>query len=198
MRFLWFDTETTGVDTGDSAIFEIAMILVDGGKIICERDFCMNPLNGDGNIVYHEDAGKIHGVPEEEIRGYPPESEQVEKIVRFLSEAREMWRTDGSRSEKLVPAGYNVCFDIRFLRAMLERHGYKYGDYFSSLTADVFDQVKRAGEMRVLPWLRDRKLGTVADHLGVPLEKAHNALSDIRATRMVAAALHRMGAVLIK
>lgn len=39
MRFLWLDTETTGLEVTDSAAFELAFILVDGGKVICEKMF---------------------------------------------------------------------------------------------------------------------------------------------------------------
>ena len=45
MRFLWLDTETTGLEVTDSAAFELAFILVDGGKMICEKCFFLNPLS---------------------------------------------------------------------------------------------------------------------------------------------------------
>jgi len=48
-----------------------------------------------------------------------------------------------------------------------------------------------------LPYLPDRKLGTVAKHLGVTLDNAHDALADIKATRQVAAKLHQLGVSLV-
>lgn len=195
MRFLWLDTETTGLEVTDSAAFELAFILVDGGKVICERCFFLNPLND--TIKYHEEAGKVHGYSEQDIKSFPDEREQMPKIANFLEEARELWQKDGSKSEKLVIAGYNVEFDIKYLKALLERNGYKFEDYFSNIIADVFVQVKRAGMQKALPYLPDRKLVTVAKHLGVNLENAHDALADIKATREVAGKLYKLGVALL-
>ena len=194
MRFMWLDTETTGLETTDASAFELAFILVQNGVVICERDFYLNPLSE--TIKYNEDAGKIHGYTEEQIKAFPPEKEQMPKIAQFLKDCVELFKTDGSRTEKLVIAGYNVEFDKKHLKALLARNGFNYDDYFID-TADVFEQVKRAGIQKALPYLPDRKLGTVAKHLGVNLENAHNALADIRATREVAKKLQQLNANLL-
>lgn len=194
MRFMWLDTETTGLETTDASAFELAFILVQNGVVICERDFYLNPLSE--TIKYNEDAGKIHGYTEEQIKAFPPEKEQVLKIVDFLQSSVNLFKLDGSRTEKLVIAGYNVEFDKKHLKALLARNGFNYDDYFID-TADVFEQVKRAGIQKALPYLPDRKLGTVAKHLGVNLENAHNALADIRATREVAKKLQQLNVNLL-
>lgn len=194
MRFMWLDTETTGLETTDASAFELAFILVQNGVVICERDFYLNPLSE--TIKYNEDAGKIHGYTEEQIKAFPPEKEQVLKIVDFLQSSVNLFKLDGSRTEKLVIAGYNVEFDKKHLKALLARNGFNYDDYFID-TADVFEQVKRAGIQKALPFLPDRKLGTVAKHLGVNLENAHNALADIRATREVAKKLQQLNVNLL-
>ena len=190
MRFLWLDTETTGLETSDSAAFELAFILVENGYVICERCFFLNPLSE--TIKYHEESGKVHGYSEKDILSFPPEKEQMPKIADFLRNCVELFKNDGSRTEKLVIAGYNVNFDIKHLKALLERNGYNYDDYFVSNIADVFEQVKKAGIQKALPFLPDRKLGTVAKHLGVNLENAHDALADIKATREVAKKLQQL------
>ena len=97
MRFMWIDTETTGIDTSDSAAFQVACVLVDNGRLIRERCFFLNPLSE--TIKYHEGAGAIHGYSEEEIKAFPPETEQVPKIAAFFAEARELWEKDGSKWE---------------------------------------------------------------------------------------------------
>ena len=195
MRFMWIDTETTGIDTSDSAAFQVACVLVDNGQLICERCFFLNPLSE--TITYHEGAGAVHGYSEEQIKAFPPETEQVPKIAAFFAEARELWEKDGSKTEKMIIAGYNVGFDIGHVKALFERNGYRLEDYFVNVVADVFLQVKKAGVQKALPYLPDRKLGTVAKHLGVNLENAHDALADITATREVAKRLYQMGITLI-
>lgn len=195
MRFMWIDTETTGIDTSDSAAFQVACVLVDNGQLICERCFFLNPLSE--TIKYHEGAGSVHGYSEEQIKAFPPEKEQVSRIATFFEEARELFEKDGSKTEKMIIAGYNVSFDIGHLKALFERNDYRLEDYFLSVIADVFLQVKKAGIQKALPYLPDRKLGTVAKHLGVKLEDAHDALADIRATREVAVKLYKMGIALI-
>ncbi len=195
MRFMWIDTETTGLEVSDSAAFEVGLILVDNGRFICERCFFLNPLSD--KIKYHEDSGKVHGYSQKDIEKFPSEKEQVVKIAEFFLSARELFQTDGSKSEKMILAGYNVSFDIKHLDALLERNGYHLKDYFQDVVADVFLQVKKAGMQKALPYLPDRKLGTVAKHLGVELKDAHDALADIKATREVAAKLHRLGVSLL-
>lgn len=195
MRFLWIDTETTGLEVQNAGIFELGLILVDNGVVVCERCFFLNPLSE--TIKYNAESGKIHGYSEKDIKTFPAESEQVVRITNFFEEARELWKKDGSKSEKMILAGYNVSFDIQFLKALLERYGYKLEDYFLSIIADVFVQVKKASVQKALPYLPDRKLGTVAKHLGVKLENAHDALADIKATREVAAKLYAMGVKLL-
>lgn len=195
MRFMWIDTETTGLDTSDSAAFQVACVLVDNGQLICERCFFLNPLSE--TIKYHEGAGAVHGYSEEQIKAFPPEKEEVPKIAAFFAEAKELFENDSSKTEKMIIAGYKVGFDIGHIKVLLERNGYRLEDYFMSIVADVFLQVKRAVVQKVLPYLPDRKLGTVAKHLGVSLENAHDALADIEATREVAKRLYQMGITLI-
>lgn len=195
MRFMWLDLETTGLEITDASAFQVAFILVDDGKEVCRRCFFLNPLSE--TIKYHESAGKIHKYSKQDIESFPPEKEQVQKIANFLDESREMWMKDGSKSQKMVVAGYNVDFDIKHLKALLGRNGYKWEDYFCDTVADVFLQVKKAGMQKALPHLPDRKLGTVAKHLGVKLSNAHDALSDIEATRDVAIKLHKLGISLL-
>lgn len=195
MRFLWLDTETTGLEPSDSSIIQIAFILVEKGKAICERCFYLNPLSE--TIKYHESVLEVHGITEAEIRKFPPEEQQVKRIAEFLTDAREMFKKDGSNSKKLIASGYNVGFDMKHLDALLTRNGYDIKDYFSGMVADVYEQVKKAGMQKALPYLENRKLRTVAKYLGVNLENAHSALDDIKATRQVAAKLHAMGVSLL-
>ena len=191
MRFLWLDVETTGLEVSDSAPFQIAFILVENGTFINSELFFLNPLSE--TIKYHEEAGKIHGYSEEQIRSFEPESVQVQKIAAYLDKSCSLRDECGIKDERLIIAGYNVGFDVKHLTALMERNGFDMDFYFTGQIADVYEQVKQAGIQKVLPYLPNRKLPTVAKHLGIELENAHDALADITATRGVALKLHKMG-----
>lgn len=196
MRFLWLDTETTGLEVENASAFELGFILIDNGLFITERCFFLNPLNE--KIKLSEESVKIHKYTEKDIFKFPSEKEQISKIVAFLEESRELWKKDGSKSEKMIIAGYNVEFDIKHLSALLERNGYKMSDYFNlEIIADVFKQVKNAQRMGVLPYLENRKLCTVCEHLGIELKKSHDAINDIRATRRLGIKLQTLGVNLL-
>lgn len=197
MKFLWIDTETTGIDEVKSRPFEVAIIFLNNrkepdGKISrleCERDFFCNPLI-DG-VEYSEEAGKIHGYSEEKIKAMDPASKIVPNIVEFLKDTITQFGT--GPEEKAFMCGYNVNFDYKMLKKLLADYGYNLDEYIQGHLMDVFEQVKAAGNKRVLPRLENRKLGTVAEYLRINLENAHNALADIRATKEVSKSLYMKG-----
>lgn len=193
MKFLWVDTETTGIETTDSAAFEIAMIYRNGSKT-AERDFYLNPL--EGNITYHEDAGKIHGVTEDKIKTFPPAKEIMPKITAFLKECLFDFSA-GSREEKMFFGGYNCSFDWKHVEALMQRytqHGMN--EFFMPQMADVFVQAKKGKNMGRIK-TENLRLGTVCKSFDVSLDNAHNALADIRATRDLAIQLQKNGIPLI-
>ena len=195
MRTMWIDTETTGLETTDSSVFMIGAIVTENENVICEKVFLLNPLSE--TIKYHETAGAIHGYSEDKIKSFPAEKEIVQDFVGFLERARDGWRTDGSRTEKMVIAGYNVTFDIKHIQALLERNGFDLKDYFSGVIADVYMQVQKAMDAHTLPYLKNKRLVTIADFLKVDLKNAHNAMADIKATREVANILNKQGVSLL-
>lgn len=194
MKFLWCDIETTGLDPENAAPFQVAFIFVSTQKINGEtvkdessRVFYLNPLDIPG-IEYNEEAGKIHGYTEEQIRSFEPAKDVVPKIKVYLEDCIHF-----RFEEKPYFVGYNSNkFDWDHLVSIFSKFGFTFNDYFAG-KLDVFDQVKRAGALRVLPYLENRKLTTVAKFLGIDLENAHDALGDITATREVAKSLALKG-----
>ena len=153
MKFLWVDTETTGLDEDVHRPFEIAFIYLNNRKeengrvshIECERDFYLNPLDIEG-VKYSEDAGKVHGYSEEKIRELPPAKEIVPKLVTFFEDVLNHFGT--GKTEKPFLCGYNVGFDYKMIKKLLEDFGYNINDYVQNHFMDVFEQVKTAGNMR--------------------------------------------------
>ena len=184
MKFLWCDTETTGLDVENAAPFQIAFIFVysdKNNKEEFERVFYLNPLDMNG-IEFNKTASEIHGYTETDLKKFDPSSEVVYRIYNYLKELVR-YRDD----EKLVFVGYNEKFDFEHLASLFRRNGFDFTNYFSK-RIDVLEQVRKANHIfRSLP---NRKLTTVAKFLGIDFDlKAHDALSDIKVTREVAKSL---------
>ncbi|MCQ2577493.1 MAG: 3'-5' exonuclease [Treponema sp.] len=197
MKFLWIDTETTGLDELIHRPFEVAIIFVNNRKeedgrithLECERDFYLNPLRE--GIEISQEALNVTGYTEEKIKALRPASEVVPVIAEFLKDTITQFGT--GPEEKAFICGYNVGFDHKMMKALLNDYGFNFDDYIQNHEMDVFGQVKNAGNMRLIPYLPDRKLTTVAEHFRVNLDNAHNALADIKATKEVSKSLHKIG-----
>lgn len=194
MKFIWCDTETTGLKPENAAPFQVAMIFVSTQKINgekvkdeTERIFYMNPFDVSG-IEYNEDAGKVHGYSKEIIESFEPSKIVCKKIAEFLDYC-EKFRNE----EKLFLCGYNVGFDNDHMISIFKHHGIDFTQYFHKNYLDVFEQVKTAGVQKILPYLPNRKLVTIAEFLHVDLSNAHDAMGDIKATREVAKSLANLG-----
>jgi DNA polymerase-3 subunit epsilon len=89
------------------------------------------------------------------------------------------------KEDKFYPAGYNVRFDLDFLAAFFSKTGDPYfGLWFNWRAIDALAIVRFfefCGDG--LTTRTDQKLETVCNAYGIKLDTAHDALSDIRATR---------------
>jgi DNA polymerase III epsilon subunit-like protein len=181
MTVIWADTETTGLEPIDSGAFEIALMVYQDSILLEEKEFHLNPL--DDEVVFHESAFKVHGISEEKIRTFPPATEVIPQIVEFLKKY-----LPENQDEKLVFAGYNCPFDYGHIGALFFRNGFTIGDYFNGKFIDVYEKVKRAGNL--LPRTPNQKLETMTKALGIEHTGAHGALADIKATRRLYEAIY--------
>jgi DNA polymerase-3 subunit epsilon len=154
------------------------------GQIVEEIDLKMRPL-----VKYRVDAEALEvvGVSEPEIRNWPPQDKQYKRFETLL----ERYVNRYEKLDKFVLAGYNInSFDEPFLRELFmdnakTRDERKYGGYFGSW----FFWPKRDAQTYLADHIAENslrlpnyKLATVCQHYGISIE-AHDALSDIRATR---------------
>lgn len=176
-KIMWLDTETTGVNPDRDDVIQIACLYEEDGVVKEEREFKLSPFE---DTVLTPEILAFHKKSEEEIRagGDPPavgKRRFCDWLARFVNKY--------DRQDKLIMAGYNVRFDYNMLYSMFTRLGDKYfGSWFYWPVIDVcgFVALEIAKGVRLPKYT----LSDLARHWNVELQ-AHDALSDIRATREV-------------
>lgn len=181
MKILWFDSETTGLDAKLNDIITLAGILEIDGVIKERFDYKLRPFNPQ-NI--EEQAMKVNGFTNEEVMAFPPAIEAKKALQTILSKYVDRFKKNKTMNDKILPAGQNVAFDVNFLGETWKKCGDNF--LFAMLDYHKLDlfaltQILAVKGDLILPNLR---LETVANHFEVAI-KAHDALSDIEATREV-------------
>lgn len=181
MKVIHFDTETTGLDPVKNDIIQIAGIIEIDGVVKEEFDFRIQPVSYAN--ISHE-ALAVHGVTVEQMLTYMKPAEGYQKIIQIFGKYVNKW----DKADKFTPAGQNVSFDIDFLKQFFLKNNDKY--YGSWMNWDVIDlrylatALKYAGAIDPVNF----KLETIARLFGYEFN-AHNALDDIRMTRIL---IHRL------
>ena len=176
-KILYFDCETTGLDPVKNDIIQLAGVIEIDGRVKESFDIRMQPFS---YTDISSEALEVHGCTIDEIRTYQAPEEGYSQFISILS--RHIAKFD--RSDKLYPAGYNVGFDLNFLAEFFRKNNDKYlGSWINWKALDP------------LPWFRmhdlvgticlpNYKLETICTTYGIEI-KAHDALSDIMATREI-------------
>lgn len=179
-KILFYDVETTGLDSKIHGIHQISGYFDIDGQIMTEFNFNIKPAE---HLVIDDEALKIAGVSRSMLETYPSEGEIYRQFVKLLSYHINKY----DKQDKAFLAGYNVHFDNGFLRAFFERNKDQYfGSWFWSNPIDVM--------VIATDFLIDRrssmfnfKLLTVAQEIfGIVDEsKLHNAMYDVELTRNI-------------
>lgn len=171
---MYFDVETTGLDPVKNGIIEFAAIFEEGGKEVERFHIKINPSTYDKPVGIDEVALKVNKTSLSDLARYPHSKDGFQKLLSALNRI--------SGTSKMIPVGYNSGnFDIPFLKAWFEDNGEDYGNWFHYKDIDVFALVKVLKYFKKFQ-TKDDKLETVCKHFGIEID-AHNAMSDIEATR---------------
>jgi len=175
-KILWIDTETTGTNPERHGIIQIAALMEVSGEVVDEYEAKMAP-HIDAAIDHA--ALAISGTTINELAERSPSHRVFFEFENWLCGHINPY----DKTDKAFPAGYNVRFDLEFVEKWFRHSGHKYGsgsfqnwrwlDPLAILHREAF-----LGEVD----FPDFKLGTVCKLAGIELD-AHDALSDIRATR---------------
>ena len=114
----------------------------------------------------------------EEIKKYPEPQTMHKSIVARLDEYVDKY----NKKDKFIPAGYSVKFDMDIFREFFKKNNHKYfGSYFGYHMLDPVPFLMFL-EYKKLIKLDSYKLVDVCKYFNIKIE-AHDALSDIKATR---------------
>lgn len=179
MKLCFVDTETTGTNSKENSIFELAAIIDIDGEY--SGRFCENAKPFDGDVISKEALDKT-GKAEEEIWSYSNDQGDLKLLYqKWLEEFVDPM----DKTDKLHLVGYNAEFDYRFMRTLWEELEDKYfGSYFwfpyiDMMTILGWAMIKQRSE------LKNFKLYTIAHSMGVDVDpdKLHGAMYDCRLVR---------------
>lgn len=153
-RFAVVDIETSGGSPKSERITEIAIYLLEGGKIIDEFSTLIYPEKPIPPYIT-----KLTGITNEMVRTAPKFYEVGKRIVEITHDA--------------IFVGHNVGFDYGFVQSEFKRLGYTYRRI-------TFDTVKMS--RKLLPGHASYSLGNLTSDLGINLYDRHRAAGDARAT----------------
>ena len=178
MKTIYLDTETTGLKPYKHDIHQLACLIQIDKEVVEEHDLRIRPRRPE-NIEPR--ALQIAGVTKEQIMAYPESKEVYKTFLTILGRHIDKYDT----SDKFTIIGYNVRFDVDFIRSWFQAMDDPYfGSWFHSAVGDVMALAAFARQQGfVKP--ADSKLGTLCRSYDIELD-AHDALNDIRATRSLA------------
>lgn len=174
MKYLVFDTETTGVDVFNDRVVQLyIMLMSEDGSLEREWEWVINP-----EVEVPGGAAEVHGLTTEYLQENGLDSQKA------LEEAREVF----AAYQGATWVAYNLNFDLSILDREFRRHGID--KVFGQMAAEkvslidplVIDRAKdkyRKGK---------RTLEAVAPVYGVAFdpEQAHDANYDVWVTGRVA------------
>ena len=178
MKILWIDTETTGLNPVDNDILTLAGIIEIDGEVKEEFYLEMQPTNYN-NIS--EEALKVNGLTLEQIKKFQTPQEAYRKLTSIFAKYINRY----NKNDKFVIAGHNVKFDFDFLLEFFRKNRDKYfGSWVEYQFSSCIDTLPLIQLMRFKNKIEieNCRLVTASKVFDIELD-AHNAQSDIRATR---------------
>ena len=151
-----FDFETTGLNlNGSDKIIEIGAVKVVKGKIVEKFECFVNP-----EMHIPLDASKVHGIYDKDVKDAYAYDQVLADFYKF--------------TRNCYLSGYNIKgFDMVFLKHFGKLSGYN----FDNPLLDVYPLAQK-----LVIGVKNYKLGTVCEKMGVLLDNAHRAVYDTIAT----------------
>jgi len=178
---VFFDLETTGLDSRKNGIHQIAGIVEVNDSVVETFDLKVRP---NPDKIIEEAALNVGGVTKEQVLAYPEMRTIYKKLVTMLAKYIDKF----NRRDKAWLVGYNNrAFDDPFLRAWFEQNGDSYfGSWFWSDSLDVMS-LSSEYLQDVRANMPNFKLMSVAKRLGIVVDesKLHDGGYDVWLTREI-------------
>lgn len=150
--FVSLDVETTGLKADRDRVIEVGLVHFDGGKVVERYGQLVDP-----GCDVPEEVVQLTGIRPEDLVGKPRFEEIAEEVRKRLSGG--------------IVVAYNLTFDKSFVASELTRAALQWPDDALELDPLVFVRQLHRGQ-------GSKKLGAVAERLGINLENAHRAVDD--------------------
>lgn len=177
-KLAWIDGETTGLDSLQNDLLTFSIIIEIDGKIVDKLNLEMQPFNYQSIT---DEALRINRMTIEQIKKFPQPHEAHKKLISLFKKYVNPY----DKTDKFIPCGYNVGFDVDFLFKLFQKCGDPYcGSFIDYHKLDVASLVLFFKIRGYLPSLEGYKLVDVAKTLNIEID-AHKAEDDILATRKI-------------
>lgn len=167
LRFIAWDTETTGTSTSKDYLVEIAAVAFDEDYELRSFETLIQPP-----CLIPENVSKIHGITNEMVTKSPRTDTALLDFLGFLSL---------SGAPRFLIA-HNAQFDVGMLTSELARLN-RQAELQSFQPEIVLDSCRLAKTL--LPELPAHGLAALAKYFGIPQLNAHRAMSDVKTLQAV-------------
>ncbi len=174
---IFIDVETGGIETPESALLQLAVIVDFNGSTIDSGCWYIRPHPGD---AISDGALEVNGITREQIETFKSPHTVLREFLTLLG--RHVKKYD--KSDKFTICAYNAGLDTNHVEAWMQKGGVGwYGSYFTRYPLDPYKMTAYLVEAGIMDQLPNYKLATVCEYWGIPLPDAHDAMADIQATR---------------
>jgi DNA polymerase III subunit epsilon len=177
MKILYFDTETTGISPEKNDIVQLSGMVEIDGKVVEEFNLRCQPFSFE-NV--QREALEVTGLTLTDLMSYPKPDVLYDEFIDILMRYVDKY----DKNDKFYPAGYNVRFDLEFMNQFFKKNGDNYWGSFCNWKAIDGLPMMHFLELCNHVSLPNYKLSTVCEFFGIEID-AHDALSDIRATKQL-------------
>lgn len=183
MKILYVDTETTGLSAYKNDVIQIGGIIEINGKQVEEFNIRCQPF--DYNTIEAK-ALECNGMTIDELKKLQSPEKAYQQLTKILNKYVNKY----DKTDKFIPAGQNVKFDLDMLQQFFVKNKDSY--FYSFIDRHFLDLQSISAFFQMLGYIEfpNLKLETVANKLGIQFD-AHDALEDIRATRAAFKAFNR-------